>query len=118
LTAPFPPVNGQFSQAVVAGSSITGRAVVGYQTFVLAAMVNGSNLGGVINVSGGPLVSWSPAVATIHGTRSPWRVRSVRKTAPDLEMERHFKASVAVGTPRLPKTGSSRGTHLHPEAGV
>ena len=70
--AGVPAANAVFSQVVVSGGSVTGRAVVRFQTFVLHAVINGSSLGGEITVSGGPLGSqWSSATVTIHGSRSP-----------------------------------------------
>jgi hypothetical protein len=69
---PIPATNAQFSQVTASGNSVSGRAVVGFQTFVLHAAINGSSLGGAIDITGGPPgTQWSPATATIHGNRAP-----------------------------------------------
>jgi hypothetical protein len=71
VPAPLPPLNAEFSQVMASGNSVSGQAVVGYQTFVLDATVNSSSLGGVVRISGGPPGNlWSSAIATIHGRRT------------------------------------------------
>jgi hypothetical protein len=69
--APLPPLNAEFSQVMVSGNSVSGQGIVGYQTFVLDATVNGPNLGGEVSISGGPPGNvWASGMATIHGRRT------------------------------------------------
>jgi hypothetical protein len=72
MPAPLPPLNAEFSQVMASGNSVSGQAVVGYQTFVLDATVNGSSIGGVVHISGGPPGNvWSSGIATIiYGRRT------------------------------------------------
>jgi hypothetical protein len=68
----LPATNAQFSQLTLSGNAVSGRTVVGYQTFVLHAAINGATLGGAIDITGGPPGSaWSPGTATIHGSPTP-----------------------------------------------
>jgi hypothetical protein len=72
MPAPLPPLNAEFSQVMASGNSVSGQAVVDYQTFVLDATVNSSSIGGVVHISGGPPGNlWSSGIATIiYGRRT------------------------------------------------
>jgi hypothetical protein len=56
---------------MVSGNSVSGLAILGYQTFVLEATVNSSSLGGDVRISGGPPGNvWTSGISTIMGRRT------------------------------------------------
>ncbi|HXB55588.1 MAG TPA: hypothetical protein VN461_12435 [Vicinamibacteria bacterium] len=56
---------------MVSGNSVSGLAILGYQTFVLEATVNSSSLGGEVRISGGPPGNvWTSGISTIMGRRT------------------------------------------------
>jgi hypothetical protein len=71
VPAPLPPLNAEFLHVMASGNSVSGQGIVGYQTFVLDATVNGSSLGGVVHIMGGPPGNvWASGIATIHGMKT------------------------------------------------